>query len=143
MVLLEGHCRWDRQYVDLHEAGRASIESQISLARSAWRIVSGDRFPPERGLARRLGCPMAARPGRSYRRLAAATFQTSYSDQHRRIVDAIAAGHDTVAFDAMTGHLEEIGTAFQTLSLQHTILNCPDIQHGQVLDNPTRRFALR
>ncbi|MFC3631198.1 FadR/GntR family transcriptional regulator [Paracoccus angustae] len=51
---------------------------------------------------------------RSYRRLAAAMFQTSHSDQHQRIVDAIAAGHDTVAFEAMTRHLEEIGAAFQT-----------------------------
>lgn len=49
---------------------------------------------------------------RSYRRLAAATFQTSHSDQHQRIVDAIATGQDRAAFDAMTRHLEEIGAAF-------------------------------
>lgn len=49
---------------------------------------------------------------RSYRRLAAATFQTAHCDQHQRIVEAIAAGDEAAAAQAMTEHLQAIQEAF-------------------------------
>lgn len=49
---------------------------------------------------------------RSYRGLAPATFQTSHSDQHQRIVEVIAAGDGDAAFDVMQLHLEDIAAAF-------------------------------
>lgn len=49
---------------------------------------------------------------RSYRRLAASTFQTTHSDQHQRIVEAIAAGDEAAAAQAMTEHLLAIQEAF-------------------------------
>jgi DNA-binding FadR family transcriptional regulator len=50
---------------------------------------------------------------RSYRRLAASTFQTEHSDQHQRIAEAIAAGDEAGASQAMTQHLQAIQAAFQ------------------------------
>lgn len=90
---------------DFHHAIARMTRNPAVVGVMAWLTDARRHAPWQRGW------------DRSYRRLAAATFQTAHSDQHQRIVDAIAAGHDTVAFDAMTRHLEEIGTAFQTLSL--------------------------
>ncbi|MCT4334892.1 FCD domain-containing protein [Paracoccus sp. YLB-12] len=49
---------------------------------------------------------------RSYRRLAASTFQTTHSDKHQHIVKAIAAGDEAAASRAMTTHLMAIQDAF-------------------------------
>lgn len=50
---------------------------------------------------------------RTYRRIAKDEFQTLHSDQHARVVDAIAAADPAAASRAMTQHLEVIAAAMQ------------------------------
>lgn len=49
---------------------------------------------------------------RSYRQLPASEFQTTHSNQHRRIVAAIASGRPDEAEAAMTVHLKVIEDTF-------------------------------
>lgn len=48
---------------------------------------------------------------RTYRRIGKEEFQTIHSDQHDRVVDAIAAGDANAALIAMKGHLKTIEAA--------------------------------
>ncbi|MDW3204773.1 MAG: FCD domain-containing protein [Alphaproteobacteria bacterium] len=50
---------------------------------------------------------------RTYRRIGAGEFLTVHSDQHERVVDAIAARKPEDAFAAMQGHLETIQQSMQ------------------------------
>ncbi|WP_371832297.1 FadR/GntR family transcriptional regulator [Paracoccus benzoatiresistens] len=97
----------ERSDSDFHHAIARMTRNPAVVGVMAWLTDARRHAPWQRGW------------NRSYRRLAAATFQTSHSDQHRQIVDAIAAGHDTVAFDAMTGRLEKIGTGLDTVFAAH------------------------